>query len=408
MKHPQITNMIAVTIASVFILTFCSCNKQGDVIQNKEYTTTNDAKTLILTNAQRDIIAQNFALAMGQHPNSYTELYNAISHVHYYGVDEIVYLYDIIHPELSVFLPSSQPLTNLTEAIIASNLLIDCNVLNSPYLGQLQFYWPYMDDWDHLVSPIIIFEPTNSDNTIVHGYKYVNNTVQEINIKISTLDELLSNTCIIIKEAEINYNIYPDFKNGVFTKNGITWLRPTDVVGQDGTLSYEDQTTNSDTVFEASFYKFMSSGTQYDSWFFGGGSEYALTIARLLPNGVPDTCTFMFTLTRKEIKHQIPKNLENPKLIHPNWMRNCEHIHYRFFEYDGGGSVDSIQVGFSYEGTSISTYIKIRSTDDLIENNTLLRDTFFNWCQTTGNNNQSLGGNEVFWFKMRAYSPTNQ
>ena len=403
-KHRRITIVIAVVVMTLGNLAIASCNKiEESSAQYIDYQSS-ESKILPLTDYERKIIAENFSISMANYPNSYEELYNAIEVVRSYGLDEQIYIYDIVNTEYSVFLHTTQELSDLREVISDSRIIELSHVDNLPFYGQLQLYWPYHDSWDHVVSPTIIFEPESEDAATVVGFRVVNGEIVPIELKVDNFDDYYTQGIfIIIKEAEFNYNIYPEFKNGVYTKNGQTWVRPTNITGQDGTLCYEDQTTTGDTVYEASVYKYQCNTGQRDSWFFGGGSEFAVLVARLLPNGTSDTHTYTFELTRKEIRDNTVKVFQNPLYLHPNWLTTCGDIYYRYFERDGGGSVIQDSVNLSYQGVSVSVTIEIKPTDDYIGSGTLIRTQYMNWCQT-GNNVNGLGSNDNFWFKMRTYS----
>lgn len=377
-----------------------SCDKSESDTENQTQEVVGSVKYLALSDTQRETIAQQLALSMALNPGSFTELNNAIDVIYEYGVDEFIYVYDILHPNLSRFINATLNISNLSAAIQNSNIIVNCGVSQIQYYDNLQLYWPYHDDWDGMTTPIIVFEPAISNaTTTVNGYKLVGNTIVEVSIKVADMDHD-NNSYVIIREADFPYTIYPSFVDGEFTNNGVTWIRRSNVYDEEGNLCYVNETNGTDTLVEASLISFKSNGDQYDSWLFGGGSEFVFATAYATIDGISHTNLFRLDMTRKEIKNCTTKVLD--AIVCPEWDKDCKDLYFRLWEEDAAGTPGTLSIKLSYKSDSISATLNIKSTDDLIASGYWNRNSYINSC-LTGDNNHSLSNNKI-WKKIRLYS----
>ena len=255
-----------------------------------------------LNNADRRYIAKYFAMTLALNNSAVSELNNAIHIAYQYGVDEHIFVYDILYQSYSKFLGNSVSLNNIRNVVLSSNLINLCDVANTQYLHNLLFYWPYHDDWDGITMPYVIFEPMLTNSPYVTGYRAIDKVVDSAQFDVSDMDNS-KDQFIIIKEAELPYTIYPSFKDGIFTNNGITWTRRTNVTDEEGETCYEDMSVqDKDTLVEASVLYFKSDGNQYDSKIFGGGTEFFFTFATANIDSTGNVQRFLYEMTRKEIK----------------------------------------------------------------------------------------------------------
>ena len=254
-----------------------------------------------LNNADRRYIAKYFAMTLALNNSAVSELNNAIHIAYQYGVDEHIFVYDILYQSYSKFLGNSVSLNNIRNVVLSSNLINLCDVANTQYLHNLIFYWPYHDDWDGITMPYVIFEPMLTNSPYVTGYRAIDKVVDSAQFDVSDMDNS-KDQFIIIKEAELPYTIYPSFKDGIFTNNGITWPRRTNVTDEEGETCYEDMSVqDKDTLVEASVLYFKSDGNQYDSKIFGGGTEFFFTFATANIDSTGNVQRFLYEMTRKEI-----------------------------------------------------------------------------------------------------------
>lgn len=354
------------------------------------------------------------AMSLANHPDAYAQLNDVIAMVRSYGVDENIYVYDILHREHSKFIPAHLEIEELVNAINEAELLANCGVEGRPYFDNLQLYWPYHNDWDRVTPPVVVFEPETIDFTEITGFKFpmeYNPTIMEnpagimlIDIDVQKMD-YDENSYIIIKQAEFPYTHYPRFVDGEFTKDSITWIRPTDVIGLTGDWCYVDHVVGPDTLVKASAIGFQSSGNQHDSWFFGGGSEFALTMAHIKDDGTQKAYTYRFEMSRDDIDSERTIQFEGGFIFHPNWTRDGSEVYYRLFEEDAGGSSFDFNINLSYQGASVTVGLSGNTVDDEIASGYLYRDDYMNSCRS-GNNGYDFSGETVF-FKAELYQPSS-
>lgn len=371
-------------------------------------------KALSLDPEQRQHAAQMLAMSLANHPDAYAQLNDVIAMVRSYGVDENIYVYDILHREHSKFIPAHLEIEELVNAINEAELLANCGVEGRPYFDNLQLYWPYHNDWDRVTSPVVVFEPETIDFTEITGFKFpmeYNPTIMEnpagimlIDIDVQKMD-YDENSYIIIKQAEFPYTHYPRFVDGEFTKDNITWIRPTDVIGLTGDWCYVDHVVGPDTLVKATAIGFQSSGNQHDSWFFGGGSEFALTMAHIKDDGTQKAYTYRFEMSRDDIDDERTIQFEGGFIFHPNWTRDGSEVYYRLFEEDAGGSSFDFNINLSYQGASVTVGLSGNTVDDEIATGYLYRDDYMNSCRS-GNNGYDFSGETVF-FKAELYQPSS-
>lgn len=371
-------------------------------------------KALSLDPEQRQHAAQMLAMSLANHPDAYAQLNDVIAMVRSYGVDENIYVYDILHREHSKFIPAHLEIEELVNAINEAELLANCGVEGRPYFDNLQLYWPYHNDWDRVTPPVVVFEPETIDFTEITGFKFpmeYNPTIMENPAGITLIDidvqkmDYDENSYIIIKQAEFPYTRYPRFVDGEFTKDSITWIRPTDVIGLTGDWCYVDHVVGPDTLVKASAIGFQSSGNQHDSWFFGGGSEFALTMAHIKDDGTQKAYTYRFEMSRDDIDSERTIQFEGGFIFHPNWTRDGSEVYYRLFEEDAGGSSFDFNINLSYQGASVTVGLSGNTVDDEIATGYLYRDDYMNSCRS-GNNGYDFSGETVF-FKAELYQPSS-
>ena len=396
MKKFSKSFILAIAVASV-MGTFASCEKNEP---SEPFGSVGSTKAIALTQSQRLQVAQDLALAMVSHPTSFAQLNNAVDVAQHYGVDEEIYLYDILHQNHSKFLLPSFPLDSLRLAVIEADLVGQCGLDNAPYCGQLELYWPYHDDWDGVTPPIFVFEAVVSSANILQGIvidSFGTISVQELSVR--TLDDDVRNSYIVIREAEDNYQIFPQFKEGERTKNGITWTHPFDVTGKDGAVCYSEIINGIDTVMTARTTHFESSGHQYDTWI-NGGSEFVIIFARANSSGGVDTVRNLFTMSRKQIKNMQKVKIDYP--VHNQWMNDNSDVYYRLYEKDKSGSVFSPTLSATYQGVSVSFTMNFKSSDELISEDHLHWNDYKTMC-SSGNNKIQMG-NEYMYFSANLFS----
>ena len=141
-----------------------------------------------LNDADRRYIAKYFAMTLALNNSAVSELNNAIHIAYQYGVDEHIFVYDILYQSYSKFLGNSVSLNNIRNVVLSSNLINLCDVANTQYLHNLLFYWPYHDDWDGITMPYVIFEPMLTNSPYVTGYRAIDKVVDSAQFDVSDMD----------------------------------------------------------------------------------------------------------------------------------------------------------------------------------------------------------------------------
>lgn len=367
-------------IGSVAIV---SCEKESNSLKDNVAVSHNQRfcdvrKNLKLNKSDRESIAREITMRFGQNNAIFAELNNAIHVVTEYGLDENLKLYDILQPEKSVFLASATSVANLRSAIGENNPLAGYGFSESDYYGDLQFYWPYHDDWDKTTTPIICFAPENENAESTTGFYYNNGTVITVNVTAKSIDE--GNVpVVIINQCETHYSDYPNFNRDEWTINGRIWVKP-------GNVSpfrvINDGSSTDDKVYEARSYSITSSGTQYDyAW--AGGSEFVLqSVYAADENNLQTSSMARAEFTRKEIRNKKTKNFGAQ--LHENWQPGLGNIYLRLTEEDAWGSIDPLVINIDVNGNTLSTTININSTDDVIFDAQCTRSNYFNRCNNEG------------------------
>jgi len=397
--------IITVSVLGMMVL-LASCNKE--TLSGRSSGGMNDeppaGKSVSIIQTKRDFAAEVLARCMANYPDAYQQLNNVIAVVRSYGVDEHIYVHDILHREHSKFIPDWLEIGDLVAAIQEAELIANCEVEGEMYCGDLQLYWPYHEDWDNVTPPVVVFEPEVFGTPFVRGFGMNGGQLTEDpSIPTATMD-YDKNSYLVIKLAEFPYTYYPRFVDGEFSKDGITWVRPTDVMGESGNWCYVDQVTGKDTLVEASVIGFQSSGTQHDSEFFGGGSEFVLTFANLDEEGTKNTHTYRLTMSRGEIEEEKTIHFDRQFTFYPSWIRECPDVYYRLYEEDSFGIPFDIDVNLSFGDASVSFELSGNYSDDEISSGYIGRDNYMNSCKL-GNNGFGFSG-EVVFFKARLFQPS--
>ena len=381
------------------VVSLAACQKDNEkTAADKQASAARPSKTLTLSDAEREQIAQNFALAMDD-ANAYSQLWTAVDEVYNLGAGEKVYFYDILNPTLSKFLSDDLPLSSLQQAVNLSGILVSCGVNGQQYMGNLQIYWPFHDDWDGIVTPTVIFAPNNMSTDVLHGFRRGSNgNLQLIQIGVRDLDN--ENSYILIKEAEKPYTYYPRFKDGIYTKDGHTWYKPNSTTGQDGDWSFLNQAYGGDTLVEGMIKKFKSNGHFYDGWL-DDDCEFVISFTFLLSGENPCTEWIHFVMTRKQIKQK--KTIPINYIFNGNWSAERNLVYYRLYEEDHDGSTTQINITLVNGDETVSLSQTINDPDDEMVSGYFDRANFVSNCQM-GNDTVLATHGDKFYYRARFYS----
>ena len=359
-------------------LTLMACNKEPIVSDTHSPIQNPKLKINLLGDTEREGIAQTIAYSFGNDISVFRELNHAICRVVECGLDESVTFFDIFNTSNSVFLPEDFSIERLRRALSASNIVIDNELSDDDYYSNLQFYWPYHDDWDTTTLPAICFAPINKAAGNVKGFRYVNGHFISINITADLIDSA-SFPVVIIRQSETNYSDYPVFINNEWFKNGVLWAKPGLIDTSQFIPEYSEE---EQLVYEARSVSITSSGTFYDYFWAGGNEIEVQSVYAIGENQLTVSTKARVEFTRKEIRNHATKSFGTQ--LHENWQHEFGAIYLRLTEVDDWGSLSPINVNLDVSGNTLSTIINVNSTDDIIFDAPLSRNNFFNRCFNYG------------------------
>lgn len=375
----------AVAIAAIMTLGnifFTSCNKNEEFsLPNHDITSASSATkecqdNLGLSQQKRNDFAKHIASKFATNPAAFLELNTAINAVVGYGLDEVLPFFDILNPANSVFFQGNTAFINLQNVLVATNVETLLGFDGTSYYGNLQFYWPYHDDWNPSLTTLVCFAPENASASSTQGYYVSNGNVHEVTINASDIDDG-SVQVIIINKSETLYSDFPDFANGVRSKNGVHWSLPGPGIP---TYVGNGNSTGNNTIYEARTYSMKSSGEQYDlPW--AGGSEFEFRSAYSKDgSNITITPIERKNFTRKQIKNHESKRLDLQ--IHENWQPRFDNVFVCLTEKDDWNvTISPIEISIDIDSIgTLSTTIYISDKDDSISCKSLQRDNYFHRC----------------------------
>lgn len=264
-------------IITISSLALASCEKEKSSV----YIAKGGNELLNLKNTERQYFAELLATRLYENMQVFNELNEAIHLINTeYGMDENLTFYDIMNTDKSVFLTSSSCVEMLRTAFNDSDVLNEFNLTEDNFYMNLQFYWPYHDEWDKSCIPTICFAPTDNLADTTMGFCYKEGALFSVPVYKRDIDEG-DHSLIIINQGEVLYENYPNFKDGVWEKNGCTWVKPKWLQFLTESKAIDDNSTTNNKVYEAKSLSLQSSGTQYDSWGGGANSIYRLHMQQM-------------------------------------------------------------------------------------------------------------------------------
>ena len=327
-----------------------------------------------LNQNDRELFAKSLAKRFANESLSFSELNNAIHVVAGYGLDENLKFYDILNTDNSVFLLPSQQVNKLRSALEKGIDLSVYGLTENNYYGDLQFYWPYHDDWDKQTTPVICFAPEDKDAPSVTGYYYENGNLVSFTVTEKSIDEEHI-PVIIINKSETNYGAYPNFKIGELEKNGTIWGSPMPSLPFNPT---NDNSSSDNKVYDARSVSITSSGTQYDNiWY--GGSEFELqSIYATDANSAQVSSKARAEFSRKQIRNHETKNFRTQ--LHENFQPGLGGLVLCLTEVNEGGGTTSVVINLNVAGSTLSTTINFNSKDKILYQGHFSRSIFFHDC----------------------------
>lgn len=311
--------------------------------------------------------------------NSVTEIYTMVKASTKYGLDEDVNFEDLFNVGESKIITNLQR-SKIAKAISSSKATNDLDNAVSLLLDNgTRLYWPYSENWDGVKQPVITYAAVDYKDDKLTAYKLINvNGV--VQIDSITVDEnyAMKNPVWVITKSETEYQDLPNFVKGEYTKNNIIYARSN--VNMKKVAQEEYPLNDSNYVYDMQLGK-VQCLQQYDSWFFGGGSEirFRMVGAKMLGNQVAAdfqtqivTCDF----TRSQIKDQVIKDYN--QILNLDFTPMEKYNGFVVWEEDPGSKSQpvSFDIGIKDKAT-IKASFNIGKDDPILQQISLERSAFF-------------------------------
>lgn len=356
-------------ILFALLFTICGCSDEDDFQEDDRNEMIKISEQSVVST---ELVAENLINAIKDNPMIAKEINNAVKTIVDYGLDENLTFYDILNTSNSVFFNSDNVFINLKRSIdreILSNLGL--NATN--YYKNLNIYWGYHDSWDGTTLPIICYLTDNDDSTttILNGFQVVNGNIRKVTVTDAEFDSE-TYPIIIVNFNEDKYSEYPNFKNGIRTKDEVAWLEP---ISKHETPKIKGWYDDPSKIYSVEFHALKSGGKQHDSWI-SGGSEFQLISICALDNTSGLYYKRRCYFTRRQIRKKTTKYFKD-KTINSDWKPEFQNMGLRLYELDGnGGSSFSFSLKIK-DYANISMTIPIANSDDNLDEVNLSRDYSF-------------------------------
>lgn len=362
-KTKQITLKLTIILVIAFLGVFlvsCQNNDDDNFIYKK------DAK---LPNVSTKIFAKKLAYAMQKNPNIIKTINNSVDIISSYGLDENLTVFDILNTDKSVFF-SKDNFGDL-KSVFSIEELKNAGFSSDDYYGNLNIYWGYHDDWDGKTNPIVCYIDNTTTSTITKGFKIEKDKLVDVEISEEEFDSE-KQPIIVVNVNDLNYAVYPDFKNGIRIKDGVDWNEWID--NGDNDANKISVYNNPKKIYKAGYTYLQSGGHQYDSWW-AGGSEFYIEATFATTENTGTYAEHSCPFTRKQIKHKVKKSC-GFSILNSDWRTNFLNVDFRLFESDGG-SKQPFTVSLNIlNKVSFNVSVPKRTYDDLVGQVNVSRDSF--------------------------------
>jgi hypothetical protein len=330
-----------------------------------------------------------------------SSVHNYIKESLEYGLDEIVFVDEIMNPnKYTAQFSSGGKLSNYFNNIAQLSGETALRKENDERLSinELEIYWPYSEDWDGKSVPVITFissdreglekDRENIDNYTVTAYRFTNlgKGMFKIDSLLVNEEYAMKNPVWVIRNQSVKVEDIIDLKkNHNFTK---IYPRNEKLIKKNGVQVRATPYRIAETTVTS-----IKSEEQHDDWL-NGGSEYH--IYWFFPTrtfGLSTHTTGEIYFSRKEIKNKTTKDINFG--ANYDWESGQSHNRLKVLEYDPGKDT-KYEVKFmasykpkdsstTYTG-EYSTTITKNKTDDDIMDITIPRTAMIN-TQTKVNDN---------------------
>ena len=302
--YKKMKKIIYIFALVAFTLTSCDKNEISNEITNN--LSTEDLKlAAAMQNVAKEICLitnDNYAV---------NEVFSMVNASINYGLDEHVHFEDLFFVGDSKLISKPQR-TKISKAISNS---ITTKELNSDVSLLLEngtrLYWPYSEYWDGKAQPVIAYAAVDSKDDKITAYKLINvNGKLVIDSLVVDEDYAMNNPVWVITKSETSYDELPNFVKGETIKNNIVYAQPSNFMNK---VEQQDLPLNDPNfVYDMQIGK-VQCLEQYDSWFFGGGSEirFRMVGAKMIGNQITadfQTQIVSCDFTRSQIRDKVIKD----------------------------------------------------------------------------------------------------
>lgn len=314
--------------------------------------------------------------------NSVKEIYNMVNASVNFGRDEEVNFVDLLSSGESKIV-ANRKTTKIAKVIAASNSVNEIDESISILLDNgTRLYWPYSEKWDGVKQPVITYAAVDSKEDKLIAYKYVTeNGVSKTDSLIVDEEYAKNNPVWVITKSETDYESLPNFIKGESVKNNIYYACPSKKAKNNiqKVISEDYPLNDSNYVYNLVLGR-VQCLVQYDSWFFGGGSELRFTMVGAKMLGGQVSADFATSLiecyfTRSQISDKVIKDYNT--IINLDFAPRETYNGFIIWENDKKSPTQTVKFDVGYDKIKASAEFKIGGTDPIIYKISLERSAFF-------------------------------
>ncbi|MDR1543726.1 MAG: hypothetical protein LBS50_04815 [Prevotellaceae bacterium] len=205
-----------------------ACNKSDVALEN----TASRQKAPKTTDVVLDSISQ-IICEISDNTAAMQQVLSAVNQNLLFGMDEYVYVRDILFPEESKIIDRNVDISTLTELLrtafkVDTKLSLKENLANPlvSYVveNEIQIYFPYSARWDKTTKPFVVPVEDEQNDKDVFAYTKDKNGLKKFVIAHVTEKYLRENPVLAVMAGEVPYEKLPKFNEGIYEKDGIIWM----------------------------------------------------------------------------------------------------------------------------------------------------------------------------------------
>lgn len=327
-----------------------------------------------------------------------------------YGLDEEFRFTDMLNPRNSKLQRNvvvSKLINKMSEKLNTSRSLLGYYNSNSEFFdilsqNNVQFYWPYSEDWDGNTLPTITYNAENGNEDWNYGFVYEKDKQGLIHIDtvIVNDDYIKKYPVWVVNRNETNYADLPDFESGEYIKNGVIFDQPVNVNGRNSVYPPTWKPETDPNLIYSFYIQNMRVFKQHDGAL-AGGSEMVIKCAYpATVGGMPSPVTVLRkNWSRKEISNSTIKSFSTPLIS--DWRPEQLQCGLKILEEDNGsGKIWEFKLGvvIADKNYGVDAKIPFNNNDDEIV------ETIFNRSYINSTANVTLPNTTPYWGIWKVYS----